>query len=147
MWRNGFTLVELMVVITLMALLAGAVVLSFGDIRGGTAEAANPFAARLAAARDEAIVGGAPVSGWITASGYGFERYRRGRWEPLTVKPFAGANWDSGTRVVVASNATARARVRFDNLGLPDAPLTIRLERNGRSSNVTVVANGDVNVK
>jgi len=147
MRRNGFTLVELMVVITLMALLAGAVMLSFGDLRGGAAEVAGPFAARLAAARDEAIVSGAPVSGWITASGYGFERYRGGRWEPLTDKPFAGANWNSGTRVVVVSNSAARARVRFDNLGLPDAPLNVRLERNGRSSNVMVVANGDVNVE
>lgn len=146
MRRNGFTLVELMVVIALMALLAGAVVLSFGDLRGGPAQVAGPFAARLAAARDEAITSGAPVSGWISASGYGFERYRGGRWEPLTIKPFAGANWQSGMRVIVANSTSARARVRFDNLGLPDAPLTVRLERDGRSSNVTVAANGDVNV-
>lgn len=146
MQRNGFTLVELMVVIAVMALLAGAVVLSFGDTRGGPAAAAGPFAARLAAARDEAIVSGAPVSGWISASGYGFERYRGGQWQPLTAKPFAGANWGSGTRVKVTSNGAARARVRFDNLGLPDAPFAVRIERDGRSSNVTVVANGDVKV-
>jgi len=147
MRRNGFTLVELMVVLAIMALFAGAVVMTIGDIRGGSTDSAHRIGARLAAARDEAIVGGTPIAGWISASGYGFDRFEDGRWQPLAVKPFEGANWEKGTEVTVGGASEARARVRFDSLGLPDAPLSVRLSRNGRSSRVDIGANGDVRVQ
>ncbi|MDQ3139276.1 MAG: GspH/FimT family protein, partial [Pseudomonadota bacterium] len=105
------------------------------------------LAARLAAARDEAIVSGMPIAGWVSASGYGFDRFEMGRWQPLLVKPFEGANWESGTTVIVDGAAEGRARVRFDSLGLPDAPLSLRLARNGESSRIEIIANGDVKVR
>ena len=147
MRRNGFTLVELMVVLAIMALFAGAVVMTIGDLRGGSTDTAHRLSARLAAARDEAIVGGAPIAGWISASGYGFDRFENGRWQPLSVKPFEGGNWEEGTQVTVGGATEARARVRFDSLGLPDAPLSMRLARNGKSSRIDIGANGDVKVQ
>lgn len=144
---NGFTLVELMVVLTIMGLFAGAVVMTMGNLRGGSSESANRLGARLAAARDEAIVSGNPIAGWVSASGYGFDRFERGRWEPMSVRPFEGANWDSGTEVRVAGAAEGRARIRFDSLGLPDAPLSLRLARNGETSRIDIAANGDVKVR
>lgn len=144
---NGFTLVELMVVLTIMALFTGAVVMTMGKLGGGSSESANRLGARLAAARDEAIVSGTPIAGWVSASGYGFDRFETGRWQPLSVKPFEGANWESGTTVSVAGAAEGRARVRFDSLGLPDAPLSLRLARNGETSRIEIVANGDVKVQ
>ena len=144
---DGFTLVELMVVLTIMALFAGAVVMTMGNLGGGSTDSANRLGARLAAARDEAIVSGTPIAGWISASGYGFDRYEKGRWEPLLVKPFEGANWDDGTTVSVGGAAEGRARVRFDSLGLPDAPLSLSLARNGETSRIEIVANGDVKVR
>ncbi len=144
---NGFTLVELMVVLAIMALFAGAVVMTMGRLGGGSTESANRLGARLAAARDEAIVSGTPIAGWISASGYGFDRFEKGRWEPLSAKPFEGANWDSGTQVSVDGAGEGRARVRFDSLGLPDAPLSLRLARNGEISRIDIVANGDVKVR
>ncbi len=145
--RNGFTLVELMVVLMVMALFAGAVVMTIGDVRGDSSQSADRFAARLAAARDEAIVGGAPISAWVTASGYGFDRYQAGRWQPLTTRPFEQADWDEGTAVAVEGAAEPRARIRFDSLGMPDAPLTLRLARNERASFIDIIANGDVKVR
>lgn len=145
MREGGFTLVELMVVLLVMGLLAGAVVLTAGQVGGGASEAATRYAARLGAARDEAVVTGSPVSAWISATGYGFEKYRGGRWQPLTDKPFEGANWDKGIRVT-AGETSGRARVRFDALGLPDAPVTVRLANDDRVANVAVAANGDIRV-
>ncbi len=142
--RNGFTLVELMVVIALMALMAGAVVVSTGAPGSGPTAAATRFASRLAAARDEAIVGGRPISLWVAPSGYGFARYQGGAWQAMSAKPFQGDNWQSGTVVALAG---ARARLRFDSLGLPDRPTSFAIARDGRTARVSVAANGDVTVE
>lgn len=145
--RNGFTLVELMVVIALMAVMAGAVVIIAGAPGGGPSASATRFANRLAAARDEAIVSGRPMSAWVTRSGYGFDQFQGGRWQAMSVKPFEGDNWDRGTAVALSGGGQGRARVRFDSLGLPDAPTSVKLARDGRTAEVRIDANGDVGVQ
>jgi general secretion pathway protein H len=142
--RNGFTLVELMVVIAVMALLAGAVVVTGSGRGSGPAADASRFAGRLAAARDEAVVGGRPISAWVAPSGYGFERYQGGAWQAISEKPFEGDDWEGGT--AIAMSGRARARVRFDSLGLPDGPTSFALSRGGQTIRVRVAANGDVSV-
>ena len=146
MRHNGFTLVELMVVIAVMALMAGAVVVTTGGTTGGPAAAASRFASRLAAARDEAVVSGRPISAWVAPSGYGFERHQAGTWQPISAKPFQGDNWQPGTAVALPAGG-ARARVRFDSLGLTDRPTSFALTRDGRTARVRVAANGDVRVE
>lgn len=143
MARNGFTLVELMIVIAVMALLASAVVLTAGTVGGGPQDAATRFASRLAAARDEAILTGRPMSAWVSPSGYGFDQLRQGRWERLDEKPFQGDDWGHDMAMSLAGEQ-ARSRVRFDSLGLPDQPLQLRLSRGGSTAAVRVAANGDV---
>ena len=54
--RAGFTLVELLMVVAIIGLAAGAVVLSVPDPRPSVAEDAERFAARLSRAREEAGV-------------------------------------------------------------------------------------------
>ena len=146
MQRNGFTLVELMVVIMLLALVAGAVVLSVGEVGGGPKEPAMRFATRVAAARDQAILAGQPISAWVAPSGYGFDRFRNGHWERLSDKPFEGADWPEGTSLANDAAAEGRARVRFDSLGLPDSPASFQLARNGQTVEIRIFANGDVKV-
>lgn len=146
MTRNGFTLVELMVVIAVMGLLAGAVVMTAGMPGGGPADSAARFAGRLAAARDQAILTGQPISAWVTSSGYGFDRFREGHWERMTGRPFDGDNWKHGTDVAVGEPA-GRLRVRFDSLGMADQPLALQLSSGGRTAIVRVAANGDVAVE
>jgi general secretion pathway protein H len=141
--RNGFTLVELMIVIAVMGLLVSAVVLTAGSTNGGPQDAATRFASRLAAARDEAVLTGRPISAWVSPSGYGFDQMRDGRWERLDEKPFKGDDWGKGMAVSFAGEQ-ARFRVRFDSLGLPDQPLQLQLSRDGRAAAVRVAANGDV---
>lgn len=143
MERNGFTLVELMIVIAVMALLASAVALTAGSVGSGPQDVATRFASRLAAARDEAILTGRPVGAWVSPSGYGFDQLREGRWERLQEKPFEGDDWGRDMAMTL-SGEQARSRIRFDSLGLPDQPLQLNLSRDGRAAAVRVAANGDV---
>lgn len=141
--RNGFTLVEMMIVIAVTALLAGAVILAFGPVGAGPNETATRFASRMAAARDQAIMTGRPISAWVSPSGYGFDQLREGRWERLEQKPFEGNDWGAGMQVDLAS----RTRIRFDSLGLTDQPLTLRLSRDGRSAGIRIATTGEVKVE
>lgn len=146
MRANGFTLVELMVVIALLALATTAVVLTAGGPGAGPGDAAARFAGRLAAARDEAIVGARPIRAWVSPSGYGFDHYRSGRWEPLERGPFRRQDWPAGITIAGGIEAGG-ARLRFDSLGLPAAPAALRLTSDGRSALVRLAANGDVTVE
>lgn len=154
MVRNGFTLVEMMVVLLVMALAGGAVVMAVGSGgRSVTSDAAR-LVGRIAAARESAIIGARPVSLWISPSGYGFDLYRDGRWQAQTKGALAAHDWDKGTTVAASgiSGEAARAsggaaRLTFDNLGLPEGPVAIDLKRDDRSARVEVAANGDVSVR
>lgn len=145
--RNGFTLVELLVVITLLALTAGAVTLTIGSQDRRASETATRLASRLAAARDEAIMAGAPIRAWFSASGYGFERFDDNSWTPIAVKPFGVVDWPEGVIVKLAGDERGRARVHFDTLGMTDGALAVRLTKDGGSATVEVTASGDVAVK
>ncbi|MFP5328532.1 MAG: GspH/FimT family pseudopilin [Alphaproteobacteria bacterium] len=147
MSRNGFTLVELMIVIAVIGLLSGAVIFTVGPPGGGPGESAARFAGRLAAARDQAILTGQPISAWTSPSGYGFDRFRDGHWEAMSDKPFDTENWAKGTDVAAAAPPGGRARVRFDSLGMADQPFEVRVSRGGQAARVRVDANGDVSVE
>ncbi len=60
--QQGFTLVELLVTITIIGLVAGAAVLAIPDPRGSLAAEAERFAAHAKAARDQATIGGRAVA-------------------------------------------------------------------------------------
>lgn len=143
MARNGFTLVELMVAIAVLALLTSAAVLtaSLGDRQ--PREAANRLASRLAAARDEAVLTGRPMGVWVSASGYGFEQRRDGRWQAIDEKPFDGGDWGDG----ISLSGQNQQRLRFDALGLPDRPARLTLLNDGRSATIAVAAGGEVSVQ
>ena len=145
--RNGFTLVEMMIVIAVAALLAGVVVLTVGSPGPGPKEAATRFASRVAAARDQAILGRHPVSAWVSSSGYGFDQLRDGHWEKLEQKPFEGDDWGPAMQVGLTGAEASRARVRFDSLGVADQALAVRLARAGESAGVRIASNGEVTVE
>ena len=142
MREGGFTLVELMVTMTVMALLASAVLWALPSPGGRVTDEALRFAARVRAARDGAVVDARPVSLWVTAGGYGFDRRVSGRWLPAGA-PLRVERWAEGTRAD-AGEASGRLRVVFDPTGLPDRAADIRLQRSGRAMLVRLGADGSV---
>ncbi|WP_144096509.1 GspH/FimT family pseudopilin [Croceicoccus sediminis] len=146
---NGFSLVELMVVLFVIALMAGAVVLAMPNGAGDLRREAEKFAARTIAARNEAISTSASVATIVGPAGYYFERRVEGRWAPLDGRSLTATDWDEGTQAVIAGqgdNAPANRRVIFDPLGLASEDLRVTLSHDGNAMVVTVRRNGEVAV-
>lgn len=142
--EHGFTLFELMVVLTIIGFISAAVVIAIPDPRGRVVEDADRFAARVAAARDEAVVTSRPMGVWVSASGYGFQRREGNQWVPVEDKPFVSANWKTGTRALVGKDG--RQQIGFDGTGLPTDPMTVTLAREAERVAVTVDMAGKVMV-
>lgn len=141
--EGGFTLIELMIVVTIIALASAAVLWSLPDPRGRLRDEAAQFAARTRAAQESAIVGARPVSVWVSGGGYGFDERSHGEWRPISAKPLRVTRWGSGTRPVLTG---LRDRAVFDSTGLADRPLDIRLVRAGVSTTVRIGADGGVTI-
>ena len=104
--EEGFTLVELMVVIVIIGLAAAAVVLTMPARGAGLAREAERFAARAKAARDTAIVESRAATVAIGPGGYDVVR-RDGR---------AHYAWADATEVQVLGGRDGA--LRFDPTGL-----------------------------
>lgn len=143
--ESGFTLVEMMVVITIIGLAAAAIVLTLPAANGGARAEATRFAARVASLRDRAVIEGRGYGVWMTASGYGFERRAGDRWAQVEDGRLSRADWRSGTAATV--NGQPQGRVSFDRVGLPDRPATLSLQTGGDTATVTIDAAGEVSVR
>ena len=146
-WRSaehGFTLVELMIVITIIGLTSAAVLLAIPDPQGRLVDEAERFAARAHAVRDLAIIDSRATSVRVTAQGYAFDRRSGGAWRPIDVKPWRSEPWSPGTSAIVG--ASGEERVSFDSTGLASEPLDINLVRSGERMRVTIAIDGKVQV-
>ncbi len=150
--EGGFSLIELLVVVFVMGLLAGAVVLSLpGDSRVLRDEAER-FAARTAAARDEAITGARPVALVVGTAGYYFEARTDRSWQPLDPSRFGVVSWKDGTSASVAGvsgegatpGAAERQRLVFDPVGLASSEGRIALRRGSGTQLVRIARDGSV---
>ncbi len=123
--RDGFTLVELLTVLAILALVTSTIVFAVRPTGRDVRAEAETLAARASAARDMAIIGARPVQLTLSAQGYGFAARQNGAWRALTNKPFRPARWSAGTQ---AGGATT---VVFDATGVSDAKGPVTLERDG----------------
>ena len=152
-FHNGFTLIELMVVLFIIGLVAGAVVLALPGDSAALSEDADRFAARVAAARDEAVVSARPIAVWIAPSGYGFDARQDRAWVPLNARTLPNQDWKPGTIARIEEAAVegekdeaeqGRARFWFDSTGLPNRPITVVLARGANSDRIVISAMGEV---
>ena len=144
--RNGFSLVELMVVLFVMGLLAAAVVLTLPGDGRALRDEAERFAAR-----DEAISGARPVALVVGSAGYYFERRIDAGWQPLDPSRFGLVAWKPGTAAQVSggageagANATQRQRLVFDPVGLASSEARVRLAHGTRALAVRIARDGTV---
>jgi len=142
--QQGFTLVELMVVVAILGVATAAVALNMRDPAGSVRNEAEAFAARTSALRDAAIIEGRDMAVAIGPQSYRFERRLDGRWMAITEKPFAPVRWDAKTRASTAANGDLR--IVFDPTGLPSEPAKVSLLHNDTAIGVSIDAEGAVHV-
>ncbi len=143
--ESGFTLIELMIVVTIIGLASAAVVLALPDPRGRLTDEAERFAARTRAAHDLAIVGAQPISVWVSAGGYGFDERRDGAWVAMAERPLRVTQWSKGTSAQ-PSGDNSRDRVLFDPTGIADRPLDVTLARADQTIVVHIGTDGKVRI-
>ena len=142
--QQGFTLVELMVVVAILGVATTAVALNMRDPAGSVRNEAEAFAARTSALRDAAIIEGRDMAVAIGPQSYRFERRLDGRWMAMTEKPFAPVRWDAKTRANTTANGDLR--IVFDPTGLPSEPAKVSLLHNDTALGVSIDAEGAVHV-
>ncbi len=135
----GFTLVELLAVLAILALASAAVVLALPGKQSSARHEAERVAARALAARDLAIVGGRPVRLTLANASVQVAVRRDGDWVAPGRKGFANAQLAEG---VSASDGA----ITFDPTGLPDQPQILTLAAEGETAQVTIDAGGSVRV-
>jgi len=139
---NGFTLVELLVVLVIIGLVSAAVVVGMPDPRGALQGEALRLAARADAARERAMMDNRPVALVLKDGGYGFEWRTDGEWRAVGEKPFLEQDWSEGTRV---SMEGGESRIVFDSTGFAE-PARVRLVRGKEEAQVEVTDGGRIHV-
>lgn len=101
--ESGLTLVEMLVVLAIIGVAAGATVLGMGAAaRGASVEAeAQRLAARLQLAADDAMVADRPVALAWTRDGYGFVAWDGRRWRREGGEGFAPHDLPGGMTLAV----------------------------------------------
>jgi general secretion pathway protein H len=139
--ERGFTLVELMVVMSIIAVASAAVLFSLPDNGRTLRDSAERFAAQAATLRDAAVMDASSKAIRLDPNGYHFEHFTDGMWVTTTEKPFRPVSWPDGVRARMSP--AGEARIRFDATGLAD-PSTVFLSADGKQASVMVDAGGEI---
>jgi general secretion pathway protein H len=140
----GFTLVEALTTLFVIALVAGAAMLVLPGPERETRAFAERFAARLALASDESVIANRQVALVMNAQGYGFARLEDTGWRDISAgSPLAFRPWprELEAHVENAETSAPAQAVRFDPAG-GATPARILLATPGSSWRVEVDGQG-----
>lgn len=127
--QRGVTLLELLVVMTILALMAGVVVINTPAARSDAEEEAMRFAARMRTAWEDAVVSGAVFSFELGEAAYAVKTYTSGEWQADSGRGrFSERNVSSGVKMTVTLEDPARANESETRAGARDEPLRIILD-------------------
>lgn len=141
---SGFTLIEMMVVLAIVGIAAGAILLTAPDARRSLREEAERFAANLIRAKEEAVLTNRIIDVRITSEGYAFGAINRGLHRPLDERPFKSVEWSADTTARLV-DTDQRSRIAFDSTGLA-TPAAVDLFRSDGHVRVVVDISGSVTV-
>lgn len=138
---SGFTLVETMVVLAIIGLMTAVVAVNLPSPGGTLAHESERLAARLLAARDNAILANRETAAILDARGYRFVERDGKAWRPLDEEPLTPAEWRGGTAPVLPENG--ELRVSFDSVGMSE-PRVLALVNGDRRAALRVLGSGEV---
>lgn len=142
--RDGFTLVELMVVLVIIGLATAAVVVAIPARQMRLADDADAFAAKLVTARDLSVITGQDIAVTVDATGYAFSRRNGAGWRATTERPLQSKPWPPGT--AAQTRMESGDKLVFDSTGLA-TPALITLQHGSSRASVVVDAAGNVHVE
>lgn len=145
----GFSLVEALSALMVVALAVGVVLLAApGGERKAQTEATR-LAARIVAARDESVILNRPVALILRDNGYGFERLEHEGWAPAEPgSALAFRHWAEGVTAQVETTESEPGDQRVARFGpLGDAtPVSIIVSGAGARQRVSLEPNGEIHV-
>ena len=141
--ESGFTLIEMLVVLTILGIAAGVILLTAPDSRRTLTEEAERFAAGLLRAKEEAVLTNRTIDVRITPEGYAFGMTSRGIHSALNQRPFGSIAWSEDTTAVVSGDQ--RSRIAFDSTGIA-TPAAVDLFRSDGHVRVRVDTAGSIKI-
>ena len=142
--ERGFSLVELLVVVTVLGLLGGAVLLTLPGGGARLGEQADQLSAHLQRAREEAVLGNRAVAVRVDAAGYRFERRGWEGWQVLAEAPLHARRFPDGVEADLRGRELM-ARFEFDATGAA-APADVVLRGPDAALRLALLASGEVQV-
>jgi general secretion pathway protein H len=136
--EDGFSLVEMLIVLVIIGLATSVVMLTGASGSPGLAVEADRFAGRVAAARDAALIHNKAVRIDISSDGYHVLAETRSGWQEIEAPVF----WQEGTSVSHSSGRLP-AVLSFDNTGMADAA-SLSFFRGGATETVRVDSTGNI---